>query len=79
MSRVDTQSATDRLLERAEEIVAEIERRSIDGSVTATFIDNIIPRLDAVITNVRRLHQNSTIVTVTNGLMNLLRILRSDN
>ncbi len=80
MSRVDIRSATDRVLERAEDIVAEIERRSIDGSLTAGFIDNIIPRVEALITNVRRLQQNSTIVTeVINGLINLLRILRSDN
>ncbi len=80
MSRVDIRSATDRVLERAEDIVAEIERRSIDCSLTAGFIDNIIPRVEALITNVRRLQQNSTIVTeVINGLINLLRILRSDN
>ena len=66
-------------MERAEEIVAEIERRSIDGSVTARFIDNIIPRLESLITNVRRLQQNSSILVVTDGLMNLLMILRRDN
>lgn len=79
MSRIGAQSVVDQVLERAEVLVAEIERRSEDGSLRM-IIHSIIQRLDNVIANLRRLQLNSSIIAdVVVGLVNLLDNLQSEN